>query len=137
MKIELKHKCKPNGANEFKLGGDYAIESSQWLVCDETVANAALLELLTAKATVAVQAKIRAEFGDGKSEADLRKWTAHVAAWNGREVSPEFLVSPTSATGTAKAVLAAAEAAISRQMAKGMDRATATELVYDMLGIKA
>ena len=122
MRIEMKHKCKPNGANKFKYKEAYSQECTQWLVFDGECTNEAFLRHGISKCIVELQTKMRAECGDGEAEVSASDWAAVCANWEGREVTPEYLETPTSKGGMDKVQLAALEMLIGMRVSMGDSR---------------
>ena len=113
MRLELKHSIKPNGARKLGMDGEaYAVESRQWLVFEGAFENDAMLQLAQEKAEVNAATKIRADLGNVDSAGDLTyvtaaEWKEHVAKWQDRELSPEFLTTKTSKSTSEKAMVEA------------------------------
>ena len=103
---KVTQKVKPNGAKEFNCGDDYAVELVT--VVSYEAGDKFIVELAMKQAAIAVAAKVRADMGNTDSKGkptfvSAADWKAHVEKWNNREVTCEFLLSPTSKKDTTAA----------------------------------
>lgn len=139
MKVTVKQKCKPNGANEFGLGKEWALESTQVIELPDTF-TPELLEYLAKCLAVDVQNHVRASLGnvekrEGKqvnSRPSLENWRANVAKWDGREM-PFAAAIASPITNATKAYTDALAVLIGI----GMTQAQAEKALREKLGLTA
>jgi len=117
---KVTQKVKPNGAKQFKFGDDYSADLVT-IVSYES-GDEHVVELAMKQAAIAIAAKVRADMGNTDEKGkptfvSAEDWKAHVAKWNNREVTCEYLLSPTSK----KDIKSAVNAEMIQRFMRGMN----------------